>query len=40
MEEPMLISLKSISKLLINFTWWVNRKGKEGNNLWTAASLV
>jgi hypothetical protein len=29
----------AFSKLLINFTWWVNRKDKEGNNLFEGGFL-
>ena len=31
--KPDLVFLESVfQKLLLNFTWWVNRKDKNGNN--------
>ncbi|MFY0686091.1 MAG: glucosidase [Cyclobacteriaceae bacterium] len=31
--------LKAFHKLLINFTWWVNRKDKDGNNIFEGGFL-
>ena len=39
--KPDLYFLESVfQKLLLNFTWWVNRKDMNGNNIFGGGSLV
>jgi hypothetical protein len=38
--RAILLSEKSFSELLINFTWWINRKDAAGNNLFEGGFRV